>query len=227
MRALTFLLAAVAAHGINLDLQKARDRQDSATLLRIAGEYRTSAEKQPTDAAAQYRFALAESYAAEVATEMRDKATGRELAESGIRAAERAVTLDAKNAEFHRLLGTLCGQMISNAGISGLKYGKCALDEVNKAIELDPKNAEAYVSHGVGNYYLPAAFGGGIELAIKDFQKAIQLNPKSDEAYLWLGLSLRKQNHNGEARKALEESIKLNPDRSWTKQQLEKTPAQP
>ena len=116
--------------------------------------------------------------------------------------------------------------MISSNGLAGLKYGKCALNEVNKAIELDPKSSEAYVSHGVGNYYLPAALGGGMELAIKDFQKAVELNPKSHEAYLWLGIALRKDNKPAEAHKALAKSLELNPNRVWTKQQLEKTPAQ-
>ena len=60
----------------------------------------------------------------------------------------------------------------------------------------------AYVSRGVGNYYLPAAFGGGPEVALKDFQKAIQLDPKLAEAHLWMGIALRKLNRNGEARAA-------------------------
>ena len=74
----------------------------------------------------------------------------------------------------------------------GLKYAKCALESVNKAIELDPKSSMAYLSHGVGNYYLPQAFGGGIDLAIKDFRKAIELNPKNADAWLWLGVALRQ-----------------------------------
>jgi Flp pilus assembly protein TadD len=64
-----------------------------------------------------------------------------------------------------------------------------------------------------------------LDLAIRDFQKAIELNPKSDEAYLWLGLAFRKSGKNAEARKAFLKSIELNPNRIWTGQQLEKTPA--
>ena len=227
MRVVGLLLGTLSLLGSgNPDLQSALDRQDRATLERIVTEYRTTAEKQQNDANAQYRLALAESYAAEVAIELRDKAKGRELAESGIKAAERAVALNGNSAEFHRILGTLCGQMVSSAGIAGFKYGKCALNSVNKAIELDPKSSEAYVSHGVGNFYLPPAFGGGVELAVKDFQKAIDLDPKNADAYLWLGIALRKDNKPADARKALQKSTELNPNRVWTKQQLEKTPAQ-
>jgi tetratricopeptide (TPR) repeat protein len=208
------------------DLQKARDRQDRTALEKIVSDCRTAAAKLPNDADAQYRLALAESYAAEVAVEMRDKAQAKNFAESGIQAAERAVSLKPNTAEHHRILGTLCGQMISSNGLAAIKYGKCALESVNKAIALDPKSPDAYLSHGVGNYYLPPALGGGIELAIKDFQKAIELNPKSAEGYLWLGIALRKSNQPAEAHKALAKSVELNPNRIWAKQQLDKTPAQ-
>ena len=113
---------------------------------------------------------------------------------------------------------------ISSSSLAGLKYGKCALDSVNKAIELDPKSSMAYLSHGVGNYYLPQAFGGGIDLAIKDFRKAIELNPKNADAWLWLGVALRRSNEPAEAQKAFEKSLEINPNRVWAHQQLEKTP---
>jgi tetratricopeptide (TPR) repeat protein len=105
-----------------------------------------------------------------------------------------------------------------------LKYGKCALDSVNKAIELDPKSSMAYLSHGVGNYYLPQAFGGGVDLAIKDFRKAIELNQKNAEAWLWLGVALRRNNQAVDAEKAFSQSLQIDPNRVWAKQQLDKTP---
>jgi tetratricopeptide (TPR) repeat protein len=223
---LSFILAPVLFVIGTTDLQTARDRQDRAALDKMVAELRTAADKQPNDAKAQYQLALAHSLAAEVAIEVRDKAKGREMAEAGIKAAEKAVSLNGNTSEYHRILGTLCGQMVSSSGLAGLRYAKCALTSVNKAIELDPKSADAYLSHGVGNYYLPPAFGGGMELAIKDFEKAIELNPKSADAYLWLGLSLRKENRPAEARKAFAKSLELNPNRLWAKQQLDKTPAQ-
>lgn len=226
MKALAILLlCAAAVAGENSDLAKARDLQDRATLDKILNNCRTEADKQPKDAAAQYRVALAASYAAEVATELRDKGATKNFAQTGIDAAERAVNLQPDSAEHQRILGTLCGQIISGNTLSALKYGKCALDAVNKAIELDPKSSVNYVSHGVGNYYLPPAFGGGMDLAIKDFRKAIELDPKNADAWLWLGIALRRVNQPDEARKAIQKSLELNPNRMWAKQQLEKTPA--
>src|SRR5713101_1832362 len=208
------------------ELIKARDRQDRAALEKLAGDLRSLADKDPKDAAAQYRFALAESYFAEVAIETRDKAAAKNAAQTGIEAAERAVNLKGDSSEYQRLLGTLCGQAVSANSLAALKYGKCALSSVNRAIELDPKSSINYLSHGVENYYLPPAFGGGIELAIKDFQKAIELDARNADAHLWLGLALRKSNRNADARKAFQKAIELNPSRVWAKQQLDKTPAQ-
>jgi Tfp pilus assembly protein PilF len=84
----------------------------------------------------------------------------------------------------------------------------------------------AWLSRGVGYYYLPPQFGGGVDAALKDIQKSIELDPKSAEAQLWLGIVLRKANRNSDARKALEKAVQLNPGRVWAKQQLDKTPAQ-
>jgi tetratricopeptide (TPR) repeat protein len=207
------------------ELEKARDAQDRGALERYASQFATAAAKQPNDVQAMYREALAQSYLAEIATETGDKNLARNSAENGIKIAERLVSLKPENSEYHRVLGTLCGQAIPGNGLAALKYGRCAQDEVNKAVQLDPKSALNYVSRGAGNYYLPAAMGGGVEVAIKDFQKAIEIDPRSAEAHLWLGIALRKANHNAEAHKALEKAVGLNPARVWAKQQLAKTPS--
>jgi tetratricopeptide (TPR) repeat protein len=222
---LSFALAASAsAAPDDSELLKARDHQDRAALEKMAAESRTAVDKQPNDAAAHYQLALAESYSAEVAIELHDKTAAKSAAEAGMDAAGKAVNMKPDSAEYQRILGTLCGQMVSSSSLAGLKYGKCALDSVNKAIELDPKSSMAYLSHGVGNYYLPQAFGGGIDLAIKDFRKAIELNPKNADAWLWLGVALRKSSQAAEAQKAFTQSLQINPNRVWAKQQLEKTP---
>lgn len=226
MKALVLISAFFATVAVeDSNLVNARDRQDRAALEKIVNETRGIAEKQPKDAAAQYKLALAQSYAAEVAIEMRDKVAAKNAAQAGIDAAERAVGLKADSAEYQRILGTLCGQIISGNSLTALKYGKCALEAVNKAIELDPKSSNNYLSHGVGNYYLPPAFGGGMDNAIKDFRKAIELNARNADAWLWLGIALRRANQPAEAHKAIAKSLELNPNRVWAKQQLEKTPA--
>lgn len=219
-------IALVSALGVfgATDLEKSRDAQDRAALERAAADLATTADQQQKDANAQYRLALAQSYIAEVATEQHDKKSAGAAAEKGIQAAEKAITLNQNSSEYHRIMGTLCGQAVPSSVFFAMKYGKCALDEVNKAVQLDPKSARAYLARGVGEYYLPPAFGGSNDVAIRDFQKAIELDPKLAEAHLWLGIALRKANRNADARKSLEKSLQLNPNRIWAKQQLDKTP---
>jgi len=221
-----FLVLLFAGTAAGSDLEKARDAQDRPALDRLAAQLGAAAQSKSNDAAAQYKFALAESYVAEVAIEVRDKNAAHNAAETGIDAAKKAVALKGDSAEYHRLLGTLCGQAVSANVIQGMKYGHCAQDEVNKALQLDSKSAVNYLARGVGNYYLPQGLGGGLDLAVKDFEKAAELDPQLAEAQLWLGLALRKENKNVEARKAFQKAIELDPARVWAKQQLDKTPAQ-
>jgi tetratricopeptide (TPR) repeat protein len=205
-------------------LEVARDKQDRAALTELAAQAGAAAAKAPNDAEVQYHAALANSYLAEVAIELRDRKAGRQVAEQGMKFAERTIALKPENAEYYRLLGTLYGQAVTDL-MSGLSYGPKAKDAINKAVEKAPKVSMMYVARGVGNYYVPAQLGGGAKLSIPDFQKAIELDPRNAEAYLWLGLSLRKENRDAEARQAFAKSLELNPNRVWAKQQLEKTPA--
>jgi tetratricopeptide (TPR) repeat protein len=216
------ILLAAGTVADNSALERARDHQDRAAIDQAIAKLQQEGATKPD---ANYRLALANSYAAEIAIEQRDKRKAEHYAEAGIDAAKKAVAASPNVSEYHRLLGELCGQVIPASPLLGaMKYGQCARDEVNKAIELDPKSPLNYVSRGVGNYYLPAQFGGGVDLALKDFDKAIALNPNLTEAYLWKGIALRKAGRNAEARVALEKAIQLSPERSWAKEQLQKTP---
>jgi tetratricopeptide (TPR) repeat protein len=221
LRGCLFSLAgvlALAVPTVTKDLDHARDRQDLTALD-------TDIARLKQDSGKPYDLALAYSYAAEVAMELRDKKKAEAYAEAGMDPARKAVAENGSDAEYHRLLGNLCGQVIpANPLMGALKYGQCARDEINKAISLDPKLAMAYVSRGVGNYYLPASMGGGPDAALKDLDQAIALNPQLADAYLWKGITLRKLNQNAEARKNLEKTLQLDPERQWAKQELEKTP---
>ena len=70
-----------------------------------------------------------------------------------------------------------------------MSYGNRAQDAIEKAIALDPKSSQAYLARGIGNYYKPAMFGGGPELAITRYPPRHRARSQSAEAYLWLGLA--------------------------------------
>jgi len=218
---LALLTAAVALAAT--PLETARDQQDRTALQKMVADSAAAAAKAPDQPDAQFRLALAASYLAEVAIEQHDRKAGRQAAEQGMKAGERAVALKP-SPEYYRVLGTLYGQGITDI-MSGLSYGPKAKAALTKAVDGAPKDPASWVAHGVGNYYLPAQLGGGAQQASADFRKAIELDPKNAEAYLWLGVALRKENKDAEARQALSKSLALNPNRVWVKQQLDKTPA--
>jgi tetratricopeptide (TPR) repeat protein len=208
-------------------MEKLRDRQDRAGLEKNAVALEAAADKNPNDAGGWYRAAMAWSYVGEVAMELRDRNGAQKAAETGVKDAEKAIAINGKVADYYRVLGTLCGQVIpANPIIGALAYGKRAKEALDKAIEMDPKSSRAHVAHGVGYYYLPTNFGGGPDNAIKDFREAIALDAKNADAYLWMGIAYKKEKQNGQAREAFMKSLAIDPDRSWTKDQLEKTPAQ-
>jgi tetratricopeptide (TPR) repeat protein len=228
--AILLLLTAVlraATPAWEADLLKARDRQDRVAMQKLISNLQAAADKTPNDADVQYRVALGYSYLGEISLELKDKAGAEKAADSGVHAAQAAIALQPRNAEYYRVMGTLCGQAIPAVNmLSALTYGKRAKEAINKAMELDPKSARVHQAEGVGNYYLPQQLGGGPELAMKDFNQAIEIDPKAPDSYLWLALCLRKLHRNGEARQALQKAIDLDPQRIWLKEQLEKTPAQ-
>src|ERR1017187_2665970 len=117
-------------------LEVARDKQDRAALTQLAAQAGGAAAKAPNEA--QSRAALANCYLAEVTIELHDRKGGRQIAEQGIRFAEKTVAMKPGNAEYYRLLGTLYGQAITDI-MSGLSYGSKAKDAINRAVEKAPK----------------------------------------------------------------------------------------
>jgi tetratricopeptide (TPR) repeat protein len=218
------LIAGMFAASQTTPLDAARDRQDRPALEKMTNDACGAAAAAGGDFDAQMRCALAASYLAEVDQEQRDKRAAQQAAQRGVQAANRAVALKPQSGEAYRLLGMLYGQSITDL-VSGLSNGPKAKDAINKAVSLAPRSSGVYVARGVGNYYLPAQLGGGSEAAIADFRKAIELDAKNTDAYLWLGLAMRKENKDAEARQAFAKALELDPNRVWAKQQLDKTPA--
>src|SRR5260370_37019440 len=119
---LAIFIAAFMAAAAPSPLEMARDKQDRAALTDMAAQSGAAAAKAPNDAEAQYHAALANSYLAEVAIELRDRKAGRRIAEQGIKFAEKPAALKPAKAEYYRLLSTLYAQAVPDI-ISGRSYG--------------------------------------------------------------------------------------------------------
>jgi tetratricopeptide (TPR) repeat protein len=87
-----------------------------------------------------------------------------------------------------------------------LKYEK-AIQDLNKALQLNPLYAEAYYVRGNAYYDLKEN-----DKAIEDYSRSIQLNPKSSDAYYWRGNAYRLVRQDDKALSDLTNAIVLNPN---------------
>lgn len=115
------------------------------------------------------------------------------------------------NADLHAWKGNILGQMAQGNPLNMMKYGMAAMQEFEKALALDPENAEAHFGRGMGRMKTPPQFGGSIDGAIEDFEAACKKKP-SAEAYFYLGEAYKKKGLNDKAKTAYEKALKLRPD---------------
>jgi Tfp pilus assembly protein PilF len=113
----------------------------------------------------------------------------------------------AKEIGFYKPSEDKRGSMnLSGIGLKEGCAGSFLMDSFKKAIELNPKNANAYVE--LRGLYLEQ----GKSLHAKDlFKKAIKLNPKNDKAYVGLGWIYLEQGKSRQAEDLFDKAIKLNP----------------
>ena len=92
---------------------------------------------------------------------------------------------------------------------------KRAIDEVDRAIALNPALPEAYSLRG-----RLAFLSSDLQGAETAFHKALDLDPNSFDALLWLGTLLRQQGQLTEAHSRLERAIQLRPKDILVRYQL-------
>lgn len=192
--------------------RKARDRGDTEAIRKIieAAEARAADTRKFDD---YVQLALLEVWMCEALEAGNKEALVKDAAEAGVAAAETAVTLNPKSSQAHQLLADLLGQLAPHVMGGGMKYGQRSSDEADKAIELDPKNAEAYITRGISYLYTPEAFGGNKKKAFDFFTKAAQLDPKLDTPHIWLALYYMESEKSADGSREIAEALRINPDR--------------
>ncbi|MCX8160388.1 MAG: spore germination protein GerW family protein [Candidatus Saccharicenans sp.] len=115
------------------------------------------------------------------------------------------------NADLHAWKGNILGRMAQGNPLNMMKYGMAAMQEYEKALALDPENADAHFGRGMGRMMTPPQFGGSIDGAIEDFEAACKKKP-SAEAYYYLGEAYKKKGLNDKAKVAYEKALKLRPN---------------
>jgi Flp pilus assembly protein TadD len=213
---LTLLLTSVAA-GANGDAAlKARDDADVPALRRLISEAQADAKLKNTSAAYE-RVAQLAFWLCEAGHVNNDNKVVKQAAQDGIVAAEKAVSLEPNSSEAHRLNGELTGELIPTVFMGGMRHGKHAGDELDKAIQLDPKNAEAYAGRAIGYFFTPSTFGGSKEKAVEFLLKSIALDPSLGRAHILLAQFYAAQGKHEDAQHEINEALRIDPNRRFAK----------
>jgi tetratricopeptide (TPR) repeat protein len=196
--------------------RKARDQASTAELEKLVANARREAETAHA-LDAYLRLALFEVWTCEAAEAHNDDALVKRAAQAGVAAAERAVALGPDSSDAHQLLGDLLGQLIPHVFGGGMRYGRRSTDELERAIELNPKNANAYVSRAIGYYYTPELFGGSKSKAFEALRKAVEIDPAQDAPHIWLAVFSLDAGRRDDALAEINLALRADPDRAFTK----------
>jgi tetratricopeptide (TPR) repeat protein len=196
--------------------RNARDRGSVEELQKAIVKLKAEAD-QKKNLAVYLQLALFNVWLCEAAEDNQNDAVSKDAAEAGVAAAEKAVAIDPRSSDAHQLLGDLLSQLIPHVYGGGMKYGKRATDEMDRALELDPRNVDAYVSRALSFYYTPASFGGSKTRAIEMLKKAVEINSAEDSPHIWLATFYLEDGKQADALREINQARSTNPDRAFTK----------
>lgn len=200
------------------DVIAARRARDSASIKRLQEVIaKTQTEATDTNGFDAYlRLALFQSWLCEAAEGHKNEALVKQVATDGVAAAEKAAGLNPKSSEAHWLIGDLLGRLIPHVFGGGMRYGKRAADEMDKALELDPKNLNACVSRAISYFYTPEAFGGGRDKAFELLKKAVAIDSEADTPHVWLALFFLEAHQKQQAWREILRAREINSGRAFT-----------
>lgn len=184
--------------------------------------YQEAEKLEPNNAEVLHRIAkqLGESQ-----NDLSDKAAKQAVGEKALDYAKRAVAADPKNAKAHLALAVCYGRQASYVdNKTKIGYSKLTKAEVEKSLQLDPKNDLAWHVMGAWQYELAnlnsilRAIAGLIygtvpsasnEEAVRCFKKALELNPKRVGNHVELGRTYLAMGKKEEAKAALQKGLSL------------------
>jgi tetratricopeptide (TPR) repeat protein len=195
--------------------RKARDRASVEELQKIIAKTKKEAAENNSPEA-YLRLALFHVWLCEAIESSQKNDLFKQAAEDGVVAAEKAVALNPNSSEAHQLLGDLLNQLIPHVFGGGMRYGTRATDEIEKALELNPKNVDALVSRSIIYYYTPDNFGGSRQKAFDMLERAVEVDTKADSPHIWLAFFYLDAKKSRNAFKHISVARGINPKRTFT-----------
>lgn len=134
------------------------------------------------------------------------------------------------HAEALALRGSVLGDRIEGV-LSGMVLGPKVSASHDRAAELAPDNPRVALQRGIGRYFTPRQFGGGMEKAEIELRRACRLFEQAADqlvwpywgrvdALAWLGKVLANTERLDEARSVYEEALALAPGHVWIRDEL-------
>ncbi|MFB0565731.1 MAG: spore germination protein GerW family protein [Candidatus Aminicenantaceae bacterium] len=121
------------------------------------------------------------------------------------------IAKDPNDADLHAWKGNIMGSLAQGSPVNMMKFGMGAMQEYEKALELDPKNVMAHFGRGVGRLMAPEGFGGDVNGAIEDLEFACSKGGFAD-SYYYLGVAYKKKGNLNKAKEAFKKALELKPD---------------
>ncbi|MBI1321279.1 MAG: tetratricopeptide repeat protein [Candidatus Hydrogenedens sp.] len=134
-------------------------------------------------------------------------------------------------SEKHRIMSDLYAMMMRTR-FKGNRFQEAMHDNINKALELDPKNAKALVSQSRRKLFAEEEYGGDFEGGLALINEAIELDPTDESAYILRGLAYEQHDEPEKALADWEKALEINPDARPAQEHLDRVraklaPAQP
>jgi tetratricopeptide (TPR) repeat protein len=206
----------------DLMLRQARHARDKGDIESLQALIRTARDEaaRTNSFEANLGIAVLDACLVEAAHDHQNDKVVKQAAQDGVAAAERAVKLNTESSEAHRLVGELLGELIPHVFAGGMRYGSHSTGEIEKAMQLDSHNPNAYVARGNAYFFTPKTFGGDIEKAVDTWKQAIAIAPTSDAAetaHIRLARAYQSLGKSENARTEIDEALKMNPERLFAK----------
>ena len=143
---------------------------------------------------------------------------------------DQCIEKNPSDFEAHALRGTVIGERISGF-FKGMFLGPKASRALNRAHQLAPDSPRVALQRGVGFFFTPRMFGGGLKRAEQELRRAWGLfeQENDDRAWPswgridtlgWLGQVVAKQGRVDEAQALYQQALSIDPDHAWIRDEL-------